>query len=133
MLDAQVKQGFGVQRALKAGLEHGMQWLIQSDPDELLYPQKESFNIAAGALIPTTARISSPRPLREIGGDHCSRWLAVSAVLAYQPAHVSAVRFLNYEGQPEAVDLVNRFEQVPSQGAPTQIVSEATGMHASGS
>jgi hypothetical protein len=33
-------------------------------------------------------------------------------VLARQPDHVSAVRFLNYEGQPEAVDLVNRFEQV---------------------
>ena len=33
-------------------------------------------------------------------------------MLAGQPDHVAAVRFLNYEGQPEAVDLVNRFEQV---------------------
>ncbi len=37
---------------------------------------------------------------------------AFLADLAGQPDHISAVRFLNYEGQPEAVDLVNRFEQV---------------------
>ena len=34
------------------------------------------------------------------------------AVLARQPEHVPAVRFLNFEGQPEAVDLVNRWAHV---------------------
>ena len=33
----------------------------------------------------------------------------VFTVLARQPAHIPAVRFLNFEGQPEAVDLVNRY------------------------
>lgn len=34
------------------------------------------------------------------------------AVLAQQPDHVSSLRFLNVEGQAEAGDLTNRFEQV---------------------
>lgn len=35
-----------------------------------------------------------------------------AAVLARQPPHLPAVRFMNFEGQPEAGDLTNRFEQV---------------------
>ena len=34
------------------------------------------------------------------------------AVLRQQPDHVPAVRFLNFEGLPEAGDLTNRFDQV---------------------
>ncbi len=41
----------GVERALRAGLQQGMQWLIHADPDELLYPQNESFDIANGASV----------------------------------------------------------------------------------
>ena len=37
---------------------------------------------------------------------------SLSAELGRQPAHVPAVRFMNFEGQPEAGDLVNRYEQV---------------------
>lgn len=37
---------------------------------------------------------------------------SLAAVLAEQPSHVAAARFLNFEGQPEAGDLTNRFEQV---------------------
>lgn len=33
-------------------------------------------------------------------------------MLARQPAHVPSVRFMNFEGQPEAGDLTNRYEQV---------------------
>ena len=44
-----VKQGWAVERALRAGLQQGMQWLIHCDPDELMYPQTESFDIATGA------------------------------------------------------------------------------------
>jgi len=44
--------------------------------------------------------------------SHAPGMPAFLADLAGQPDHISAVRFLNYEGQPEAVDLVNRFEQV---------------------
>ena len=47
-----VKQGFGVERALRAGLQQGLQWLIHADPDELLYSQTESFNIATGTSLP---------------------------------------------------------------------------------
>ena len=59
-------------------------------------------------------------------------WMpASSAVLAGQPDHVSAVRFLNYEGQPEAVDLVNRFEQVPdaSAGSIAVLRTDASALH----
>ena len=35
-----------MERALRAGLQQGMQWLIHADPDELLYPENESFDIA---------------------------------------------------------------------------------------
>jgi hypothetical protein len=37
---------------------------------------------------------------------------SLTAALARQPAHVPAVRFMNFEGQPEAADLTNRIEQV---------------------
>ncbi|PRW56345.1 glycosyltransferase-like protein [Chlorella sorokiniana] len=37
---------------------------------------------------------------------------SLPAVLARQPPHVPALRFMNYEGQPEAGDLTNRIEQV---------------------
>ena len=36
----------------------------------------------------------------------------IAAELARQPSHIPAVRFLNFEGQPEVGDVVNRFEQV---------------------
>ena len=36
---------------------------------------------------------------------------SLPAVLARQPPHVPAVRFMNFEGQPEAGDLTNRIEQ----------------------
>lgn len=42
--------GFGVERALAAGMEQGMDWLLQMDPDELLYPQSGSFDITVGTL-----------------------------------------------------------------------------------
>jgi hypothetical protein len=35
-----------------------------------------------------------------------------AAALARQPPHVPAVRFMNFEVQPEAGDIANRFEQV---------------------
>ena len=38
--------------------------------------------------------------------------LSLPAVLSRQPAHQPSVRFMNFEGQPEAGDLVNRYEQV---------------------
>ena len=31
-------------------MERGMDWLLQMDPDELLYPQSEAFDITVGAL-----------------------------------------------------------------------------------
>ncbi len=37
---------------------------------------------------------------------------SLAGALSRQPPHVAAARFLNFEGQPEAVDLTNRFEQV---------------------
>ena len=37
---------------------------------------------------------------------------SLTAALAREPAHVPAVRFMNFEGQPEAADLRNRIEQV---------------------
>lgn len=37
---------------------------------------------------------------------------SLAAALARQPPHVPAARFLNFEGQPEAGGLRNRFEQV---------------------
>lgn len=36
----------------------------------------------------------------------------IAVELASQPPHVSALRFMNFEGQVEAGDLVNRYEQV---------------------
>lgn len=36
----------------------------------------------------------------------------LAADLAAQPPHVAAVRLLNYEAMPEAVDVSNPFEQV---------------------
>ena len=48
-----------MERALRAGLEQGMHWLIHCDPDELLHPQSASFDIAAGVpalTISTTHR-----------------------------------------------------------------------------
>jgi hypothetical protein len=37
---------------------------------------------------------------------------SLAAVLAALPCNVPAVRILNYEAQPEAGDVVNRYEQV---------------------
>ena len=37
---------------------------------------------------------------------------SLAAELSRQPAHVPAVRFLNFEGQPEVGDISNRYEQV---------------------
>eukprot|EP01023_Acetabularia_acetabulum_P027013 TRINITY_DN25552_c0_g1_i3.p1 TRINITY_DN25552_c0_g1~~TRINITY_DN25552_c0_g1_i3.p1 ORF type:complete len:728 (-),score=153.66 TRINITY_DN25552_c0_g1_i3:96-2009(-) len=37
---------------------------------------------------------------------------SVASVLGQQPNHVSSLRFMNYEGQPESGDVVNKFEQV---------------------
>ncbi|KAL4457894.1 hypothetical protein ABPG75_012759 [Micractinium tetrahymenae] len=37
---------------------------------------------------------------------------SLTAELAAVPAHVPAVRFMNFEGQPEAADVTNRIEQV---------------------
>lgn len=49
-LDLLPLSGFGVERALAAGMERGMDWLLQMDPDELLYPQSEAFDITVGTL-----------------------------------------------------------------------------------
>jgi hypothetical protein len=38
--------------------------------------------------------------------------LSLAFALGRQPGHVSAVRFLNVEGQSEAGGIVNRFEQI---------------------
>ena len=63
--------GFGVERALAAGMEQGMDWLLQMDPDELLYPQSESFDITVGKfsspydlLCPTSCHIQAYWGLR---------------------------------------------------------------------
>eukprot|EP01026_Neomeris_dumetosa_P028844 TRINITY_DN2336_c0_g1_i4.p1 TRINITY_DN2336_c0_g1~~TRINITY_DN2336_c0_g1_i4.p1 ORF type:complete len:616 (-),score=86.67 TRINITY_DN2336_c0_g1_i4:287-2134(-) len=37
---------------------------------------------------------------------------SVASVLGQQPPHVSSLRFMNYEGQPEAGDIANKYEQV---------------------
>lgn len=37
---------------------------------------------------------------------------SIPTILARQPSHVPAVRFMNYEAQPEAGDVVNRYEQI---------------------
>ena len=42
-------------------------------------------------------------------GGHAA---SITAELALQPVHVPAVRFLNFEGQPEASNIQNRYEQV---------------------
>lgn len=36
----------------------------------------------------------------------------IAALLAAVPAHVPSLRFMNFEGLPEAADLDNRYEQV---------------------
>lgn len=46
--------GFGVERALAAGMNQGMEWLLQMDPDELLYPQGGGFDITVGVSINIT-------------------------------------------------------------------------------
>ena len=51
---------------------------------------------------------SSCPPNALVGGPAFS----LPAVLARQPPHVPALRFMNFEGQPEAGDLTNRIEQV---------------------
>jgi len=47
---------------------------------------------------------------------------SLTAVLARQPPHVPSVRFMNFEGQPEAGDLTNRYEQVG-----VMVISERAG------
>ncbi|KDD73134.1 hypothetical protein H632_c2500p0 [Helicosporidium sp. ATCC 50920] len=37
---------------------------------------------------------------------------SIRQALAIVPSHVASVRFLNHEGQPEAMDLTNKYEQV---------------------
>ncbi len=54
----------------------------------------------------------SPCPTLIAGGPAFS----LPAVLARQPPHVPALRFMNFEGQPEAGDLTNRIEQVRAWG-----------------
>ena len=39
-----------MERALAAGREEGIEWLLQMDPDELLHPQGESADITVGRL-----------------------------------------------------------------------------------
>lgn len=41
---------------------------------------------------------------------------SLTAELAAVPPHVPAVRFMNFEGQPEAADLTNRIEQASRRG-----------------
>jgi hypothetical protein len=41
---------------------------------------------------------------------------SLAAQLAALPCHVAAVRILNFEGQPEAGDVANRYEQVSGAG-----------------
>eukprot|EP01025_Chloroclados_australasicus_P067086 TRINITY_DN9272_c2_g1_i6.p1 TRINITY_DN9272_c2_g1~~TRINITY_DN9272_c2_g1_i6.p1 ORF type:complete len:732 (+),score=93.71 TRINITY_DN9272_c2_g1_i6:291-2198(+) len=37
---------------------------------------------------------------------------SVASVLGQLPPHISSLRFMNYEGQPEVIDIANKFEQV---------------------
>ena len=46
----------------------------------------------------------------------CAAATSLPAALAAVPPHVPSLRFMNFEAQPEAGDLENRFEQVRRLG-----------------
>ena len=113
---------YGLSEALRLASQDGQHWLLHLDPDELLHPggcgsAGSSRGIAGHASHAEQARQSlwhaSPPKLiagccpAAAGGPAFS----LTATLARQPPHVPAVRFMNFEGQPEAGDITNRIEQ----------------------
>lgn len=50
--------------------------------------------------------------------------LSITDTLRRQPAHTPAVRFMNFEGQPECGDVVNRYEQVTLFKAHKHFITE---------
>lgn len=129
---------YGEHEALRLAKADGMHWLLHLDPDELLHTGEGGERSRAAwcshsswtVLMRNASRVQlmweinckavrsrspSPAARAPAGGPAFS----LPAVLARQPPHVPALRFMNFEGQPEAGDLTNRIEQVGALGRQT--------------
>jgi hypothetical protein len=102
--------GFGMERGLRLARQQQQDWLMQIDSDEIVLPTSSAPSLA-----------TCEHGVFELFGEfwewrnsHYQTYVLCCplAVLRQQPDHVSSLRFMNIEGQAEAGDLTNRFEQV---------------------
>lgn len=104
-----------MERGLRLARQQLQDWLMHIDPDEIVLPTSSALSLATCersvlCMVLTAARLTAH--FSNTFSTHHRCCAAYFAVLRRQPDHVSSLRFMNIEGQAEAGDLTNRFEQV---------------------